>query len=171
MKKIVIVLGSSRQFGNTYKLCEKIAKLTNADLINLKEYDIHEYDYENKFDYDDFPGLLNKFSEYETIVFATPIYWYSMSARLKMFVDRMSDLITTKKELGRQIKGKNFALISTNYDGNLDFDFAQTFKLIANYLHLNFIDHLHISGIQLEKDELTSESKQTINDFAELIKK
>lgn len=165
MNKTIIVLGSSRLHGNTWKLCKKLSDLTNVDIINLKEYDIHEYDYDNKYDDDDFPPLLEKIAKYDTIIFATPIYWYSMSARLKMFIDRLSDLITTKKDLGRQIKGKNMALLSTNYDGTLDFDFALPFRMTAKYLHLEFTGHLHLSGLELESDNLSDESKNKIEKF------
>lgn len=169
MNNIIIVLGSSRLHGNTWKLCKKLSEFTKVEIINLQEYNIHEYDYENKFDDDDFPELLEKISKFETIIFATPIYWYSMSARLKMFVDRMSDLITTKKELGRTMKGKKFALISTNYDGTLDFDFASTFKLISKYLHFEYLGHLHMSGIELEENRLTKENIKKIEDFSKMI--
>ena len=92
-----------------------------------------------------------------------------MSANLKMFVDRLSDLITTKKELGRKLKGKNLGLLSTNYDGNLNFDFAITFKLIAKYLHLNFIGHLHSSGLELENNNLSDKNISEIRKFSEQI--
>lgn len=171
MNKSIIVLGSSRLYGNTWKLCKKVSEITGSEIINLQEYDIHEYDYNNKFDYDDFPALLEKISKFDTIIFATPIYWYSMSARLKMFVDRMSDLITIKKDLGRQMKGKSFALLSTNYDGNLDFEFDLPFRLIAKYLQLEFLAHLHMSGLELEKDNLSEENVAKLEDFGKLVKR
>jgi len=169
MNKTVIILGSSRLYGNTWKLCRKVSEKANVEIINLKKYDINEYDYENKFDYDDFPFLLKKIVKYDIIIFATPIYWYSTSARLKMFIDRMSDLVTTKKDLGRQIKGKNMALISTNYDGTLDFDFALPFRMIAKYLQLEFKGHLHLSGLELESDNLSDNSKNKITEFLKIV--
>ena len=51
--------------------------------------------------------------QYEQIIFATPIYWYAMSAQLKTFFDRMTDLLTIHKPLGRQLrKGKKMFLIA-----------------------------------------------------------
>lgn len=167
MNKAVIVLGSSRLHGNTWKLCNQVREIGDVEIINLKEFDIHEYDYENKFDYDDFPQLLEKIVKYDIIILATPIYWYSMSARLKMFVDRLSDLVTIKKDLGREIKGKKMALISTNYDGKLEFDFALTFRLIAKYLQMEFLDHLHFSGLEFKDEKLSSEGMDKIQMFVE----
>ena len=52
--------------------------------------------------------------KYDTIIFATPVYWYSMSGTLKTFFDRLSDLLHYKKELGRQMRGKKMAMISNS---------------------------------------------------------
>ena len=51
-------------------------------------------------------------SKYDTIIFATPVYWYSMSGILKVFIDRITDLLTIEKELGRKLRGKKMAVVS-----------------------------------------------------------
>ena len=84
----------------------------NFELIDLNDFDISYYDYDHKNRQDDFLPLMKKLIErYKTLVFATPVYWYTMSAVMKTFFDRISDLLTIEKDLGRQLRGKNMVLI------------------------------------------------------------
>ena len=83
--------------------------------------------------------------KYDTIVFATPVYWYSMSAIMKVFFDRFSDLIKIEKETGRKFRGKSMFVISNSYDEQLDYDFCMPFRLTANYLGINYLGDKHFS--------------------------
>ncbi|MDA5312487.1 flavodoxin family protein, partial [Vibrio cholerae] len=74
---------------------------TDTTLFDLSDYAISFYDYEHMNRNDDFIHLINKLAEFDHLVFASPVYWYSMSAQLKVFFDRLSDLLTIEKELGR----------------------------------------------------------------------
>ncbi|USC68966.1 flavodoxin family protein, partial [Staphylococcus aureus] len=40
---------------------------------------------------DDYEQLLIKVLESDIIIFSTPLYWYSMSASLKLFIDRWTE--------------------------------------------------------------------------------
>ena len=103
MKKIVIILRSSNSFGNTNKVINYLNKDKQLDIIDLKTKNIDPFDYDFANSCDDFLPLMEKIiTKYNTIVFATPVYWYSMSGILKYFFDRLSDLLHHKKELGRQ---------------------------------------------------------------------
>ncbi|WP_278019869.1 flavodoxin family protein [Flavobacterium ginsengisoli] len=97
--KKVIILGSSRKNGNTAKIVDKLSKEHNIDVVNLSDYKISHYDYESKNLGDDFLPLIRGIIEkYDTLIFATPIYWYNMSGIMKVFFDRISDLIRIEKE-------------------------------------------------------------------------
>ena len=101
--KKVIILGSSRKNGNTTRIADEISKETGIDIINLSDYNISYYDYESKNREDDFFPLIKGIIEkYDTLIFATPIYWYNMSGIMKVFFDRFSDLIRIEKETGRK---------------------------------------------------------------------
>ncbi len=67
------------------------------------------------------------------VVFATPVYWYAMSGAMKAFFDRMTDLLETSKELGRQLKGKGFWLIASGTDLALPEGFEVPFARTAEY--------------------------------------
>ncbi len=74
---------------------------------------------------------------YDTIIFVTPVYWYSMSGILKVFFDRISDLLRIHKDAGRALRGKNMAMVScSNHDDLVD-GFSTPFKLFYNYLIMN----------------------------------
>lgn len=152
MNKSVIIVGSSRRNGNTTKIVDKIAKPLNIDVINLSDYNFSYYDYESKNRNDDFfqlvKGIIDK---YDTLIFASPVYWYSMSGIMKVFFDRFSDLIRIEKETGRKLRGKNMAVISNSSEDKLDYDFYLPFKKSAEYLGMNYLGDKHINADFLER--------------------
>lgn len=136
----------------------------------MNNYLFSYYDYEFKNDSDDFHGLIIQILEYETIVFATPIYWYTMSAQLKTFFDRLSDiLMDDKKEIRRRFIGKQMAVISCGCDDELFDGFAMPFKQTANYLGMAYLGHVHA---WIEADLAVSENvKNDLKKFAKSIYK
>lgn len=146
MKKVIIV-GSSRDNGNTMSIAKKVALNNNADLINLNNYYFSYYDYESKNKNDDFLPLIRKIIEnYNTLIFCTPVYWYSMSGILKVFFDRFSDLIRIEKDTGRKLRNKNMYVISNSHDDQLDYDFYIPFKKSAEYLGMHYLGNLHFNA-------------------------
>lgn len=135
MKKTIIIQGSSKSLGNTHKVVNYLNKDNQFDVVDLKTKNIGSFDYEFANADDDFLPLMEEIiSKYDTIVFATPVYWYSMSGILKDFFDRVSDLLHYKKELGRQLRGKNLAMISNSTENDLKNGFTMPFIESANYL-------------------------------------
>ena len=154
----VIIVGSSRNIGNTSKITEAISNQFNIDVINLNNYQFSYYDYENNNREDDFLLLIRTIiSNYDTLIFATPIYWYSMSGIMKVFFDRFSDLIRIEKPTGRQLRGKEFAVISNSHDDEIDYDFYLPFRKSAEYLGMKYIGNKHFNAdtfIETDKIEL-----------------
>lgn len=80
MKRNVVILGSSRKDGDTEIAVDKLASLTEVDIVDLNDYRIGYYDYEHKNRNDDYiPLMRNLIDNYDTFIFATTVYWYSMS--------------------------------------------------------------------------------------------
>jgi multimeric flavodoxin WrbA len=75
----------------------------------------------------------------ETIIFATPVYWYAMSGLMKVFFDRFTELLSTHKPLGKALKGKKIYLISTGSESELPPGFETPFKLTSEYFEMNYI--------------------------------
>jgi len=147
MKNKVIILGSSRSGGNTGTIVSNISKKHHIDVIDLNDYQISYYDYESKNLEDDFLPLIKSILEkYDTLIFATPVYWYNMSGIMKVFFDRFSDLIRVEKETGRKLKGKNMFVISNSHNDNIDDSFYIPFQKSAAYLGMEFQGNLHFNA-------------------------
>jgi len=164
MKKTVIIQGSSRSTGNTNKIINYINSTANFDVIDLYNKNINHFDYKFNNQQDDFlPLIKNVLKNYDTIIFATPVYWYSMSGVLKVFFDRFSDLLYVEKNLGRELRGKNMAMISCGSGPGLKEEFSMPFIESANYLGMNYLGNVHT---WLENDvEIPKEVKANILNF------
>lgn len=149
----VIIVGSSRSIGNTSKLVKNISENIKADVIDLNDFKISYYDYENKNSDDDFLPLIKSIVEkYDTLIFATPVYWYNMSGIMKVFFDRFSDLIRIEKETGRKLKGKNMGVISNSHDHKIDSTFYIPFQKSAAYLNMEYIGNEHFNAGQITEN-------------------
>ncbi|WP_010521840.1 flavodoxin family protein [Aquimarina agarivorans] len=156
MKK-VIILGSSNNEGNTKLLTNKIIEQANypIDIINLSDYKISYYDYEYKNSNDDFIKIIERLvNNYDTFLFATPVYWYAMSGIMKVFFDRLTDVITVEKALGHQLKGKNMAAITSSTGANLNELFWLPFSKTAYYLGMDFLGGVHTINNQVNQDDI-----------------
>lgn len=145
--KKVIIVGSSRKSGNTSKIIDAIAAQYGMDVIDLNNYNFSYYDYESKNREDDFLPLIKSIIEkYETFIFATPVYWYSMSGIMKVFFDRFSDLLRIEKETGRQLRGKSVAVISNSNKDELEDVFYLPFVKTAEYLGMKYLGNKHFNA-------------------------
>jgi len=135
---IAIILGSARDRGNTHLLADEVANDANATVFNLSDYQISAYDYEHKNRVDDFLPLMKEILRFDRIVLASPIYWYAPSSIMKVFLDRLSDLITIEKDLGRTLREKTGAIISTGCDAEPPACFEEVFKRTYQYLGVDY---------------------------------
>ena len=167
--KPVIIFGSSRNDGNTRKMANAVREALDIPLVDLAEKDIAPYDYEYNNKDDDFlPTIEEVIENFDTIIFATPVYWYSMSAQLKTFIDRFSDLVRIHKDTGRKLRGKNMALISCASDEELYPEFPMPFIRSANYLGMNYLGNVH--GYVNPEGELPKGVKENILKFVHIFK-
>ena len=154
MRKIII-LGSSRRYGQTKKAVEKLKSLSDFDVLDLNDYNISYYDYEHKNENDDYLNLIqNIISNYDILIFATPVYWYSMSGIMKVFFDWTTDLLDNEKELGRKLRNKSIAVLSSSIGDHLGDAFWLPFIETAKYLGMNYIGNIHTIENKVETDEL-----------------
>lgn len=135
----IFLIGTSRGDGNTWRVLNYANQNLNAPIINLAEKAISYFDYEHKNSTDDFLPTIEEILRYDTIGFVTPIYWYTVSAQMKTFLDRISDLLDFRKDLGRSLRGKNTFLLSTGYgEESLAIGASETIRLTSNYLGMNY---------------------------------
>lgn len=167
MKKGIIILGSSNSDGNTSKIASYFSERTGFPIVDLKTKDIAQFDYEYKNSDDDFLPLFRDIvNNYETIIFATPVYWYSMSGIMKKFFDRISDCLNNEKETSRKLRGKEMGVISCSWGPDLKNGFYMPFKESANYLGMNYKGEIHT---WIEYGEVSDELKTQIDAFCESI--
>ncbi len=165
--KRIIVQGSSRSNGNSNKIVRILQDYLECDLIDLSKYNINQYDYENGNQDDDFLATMKKIVEYDIIIFATPVYWYSMSGIMKTFFDRITTCLKTEKETGRKLRGKNMAAISCGSDDNENEGFFIPFEKSAGYLGMNYLGQMHT---WIEEDQASNSTIKLIKDFSEKLK-
>ncbi|GJL95783.1 MAG: hypothetical protein DHS20C05_21880 [Hyphococcus sp.] len=136
---ILGLIGSSRRDGDTARLTRAVFEnLPGAGLIDLSAYDIAPYDYHYRQSHDDFIEIAQKMAQAKTIVFASPVYWYAMSAQMKLFFDRLTDLTETHKPIGKSLAGKTAFLIATGGSPSAPASFEPPFRETARYFNMNW---------------------------------
>jgi len=134
-KKVVFIHGSPRRNGNTRALAgETMAALTEAGVI-CAEIDATRLAFkhpgclgclkcQNSPDFgchveDELARSVASLPEYDALVLSTPLYWFSCTAQLKIFIDRMFSLLkfTGTGKILSPLKGKPLALLATSGGG------------------------------------------------------
>lgn len=134
----IIILGSSRSFGNTKKAVDIIIGDNNIPVIDLRTLNITPYDYEYNNSSDDFMPTMRYVMNFDTIIFATPVYWYTMSATMKIFVDRIADLLTPRTDLAQKLRGKKLFVIASFANAYTE-GFEDIFLNTAKYLEIDYL--------------------------------
>jgi len=100
---IVVIYGSTRQNGNTERLTKRVIEGLEVEEIFLRDHEIQPIDdrrhAEGGFSDvdDDYNDLVTRMMKHDTFIFATPIYWYSMTGTMKNFIDRWSHTMRDEK--------------------------------------------------------------------------
>jgi multimeric flavodoxin WrbA len=151
----VIILGSSNSNGYTKKAVDQLVLMGEFDLIDLNDYAISYYDYQHGNAGDDYLPLIKKIiSQYDLLVFATPVYWYSMSGVMKVFFDRFTDLLDSEKDLGRKLRNKSMAVLTSSVGDHLGDRFWIPFIETAKYLGMDYLGNVHTIENKLVMDDL-----------------
>lgn len=116
MKKVIIISSSPRRGGNSDILCDRFLQGAlesghSAEKIFLKDHHIgycvgcgYCFDHHTCSRKDDMASILDKLVDADVIVFSTPVYFYSMDAQMKTFIDRTTPRYT-------EMKNKDFYFI------------------------------------------------------------
>jgi multimeric flavodoxin WrbA len=180
---ILAIEGSPRKNGNTNYLLTIILDELKKHNINCEEFFIALknikpciscYSCQESEDYkcvinDDFIDSIELIKKSDILLFATPVYWFGVTAFLKAFIDRFFCLVKfekTKNIINSTLNGKKFALILTA--GSDAFSGAdlivESFMRIAYFCKLDYLGTIgayninSINDINLNKT-LTEEIK------------
>ena len=147
MRSTIALLSSSRRLGNTGRLLDHIALELNIEVVDLTSLRMTAFDYDHLNRNDDFEPLIKRVLAYDQIIFATPIYWYAVSPAMKVFLDRISDLLELPDLLsdGRRLRGKNAYVVCTSISDEPSVEFMGAFLETFNYLGMHFGGVAHVN--------------------------
>ena len=119
--KIVVITGSPRRDGNTFAMTDAFVKAAEARGNSVVRFDAafmniggchacmtcYKTGKACSFD-DDFNKIAPAILEADAVVYAMPVYWYSIPAQIKGVIDRIFSLVVG----GKDIAGKKCGLIT-----------------------------------------------------------
>ena len=160
--KVLSLLGSPRKQGNTATLLSAFLKGLSESgeheirEVSLQALDLHPcrncdacrrmVDRHCVID-DDMQRLFPAFIEAQMVILASPIYWWSISAQLKLFIDRLYGLDAEKHP--QFFSGKKVVLVFTHYEeepcSGAEISLAM-FKEIADYTQMQIVGDLRYSS-------------------------
>jgi multimeric flavodoxin WrbA len=128
MSKYVLVFkGSPRELGNSSRLADEASEGARAagarvESFLLHRMDIHPCDACDTCQEtgvcvlkDDMQLLYPKLQQADGIIIASPIYWFTVSAQTKLFIDRWYALESSH---GNALRGKQFGILLTYGDSD-----------------------------------------------------
>ena len=163
MKNVVIITGSSRKNGNSELLAKAFMEGAqqaghNAVLFETKDKKLSPcIACDTCFSKgqacsisDDFNELAPVLEKSDTIVFCTPLYWFTFSSKIKMIIDKMTSYTIGKREL----KNKESVLMvcagldSKYFKGSIFDGIIKSFELMLEYMKWKNAGILTVSNVQ-----------------------
>src|SRR5438552_1976397 len=136
----VVIFGSARANGSCRKAVDLVFKDKEHHFVDLRTRKISPFDYNHENINDDFIPLIEEILPYDTIVLASPIYWYTVSSHMKIFIDRWSDLLCLRKDLALRLERKKLFLI-TSFGTDLPLGcvgFENPIRQSCNYMNIDY---------------------------------
>jgi multimeric flavodoxin WrbA len=145
MPSTIALFASSRRNGNTGRLMDRIATELQIEVVDLTEKSISPFDYEHRNRNDDFEPLISHVLGFEQIIFASPVYWYAVAGPMKIFIDRLSDLLDLPDllEHGLALRSKTAHIVCTSICDEVSEHFLGMFRDTFSYLEMEFGTCLH----------------------------
>ena len=174
--KVLLLNGSPRK-GNTFSALEIIAKgikdnlQAEVELLDVTKYDVkgcmacdycvsHNGKCVNQKD--DGQLFADKMEEADVIIFGSPVYWWGISAQLKVVIDRMY-----MKNFQKEKKYKQIGIIAIGADSLEDEEYeliSRQFRCICNFVGWDLVIDKSISAYQktdlISNEEVVEELKE-----------
>ncbi len=156
-ENIVILKGSPRADGNSSTLANQVAAGATQSGAEVGIFDLHNMDIApcdacdtcQETDgvciiKDDMQTLYPKLRQADVIALASPVYWFNVSAQLKLCIDRWYALETSA---GNALRGKKFALVLAYGDTDLyssgGINAIHTIESICRYIGAEIVGIVH----------------------------
>ena len=143
----IALFASARRHGNTGQFMDRIAAELGIEVVDLAALRLAPYDYEHRNRGDDFEPLMKRVLEFDHVIFASPVYWYSVSPPMKIFLDRISDFLDLPELLdqGRRLRGKTGWVVCTSIYDEVPASFLGSFRDTFDYLGMRFGGAGHVN--------------------------
>ncbi len=140
MPDAIALFASSRRNGNTGQLIDRIARELEIEVVDLASIRMTGYDYEHRNRDDDFEPLMQRVLEFEQLILASPVYWYSVAPAMKVFLDRISDYLELADLLpdGRRLRGKLAYVVCTSVYEKAPASFVNSLTDTIDYLGMRY---------------------------------
>lgn len=126
----IVLCSSTKEGGDTFRSVQQaIAGQKEIPVVHLAQLNITPYDYTHANQGDDFLPLVERMVAYERIILASPVHWYTMNVTMKIFLDRLTDLLEIRTDLKDKLIGKQLFVIgscNTSIPEHFDAPFRQT---------------------------------------------
>ena len=155
MSKIIVLVGSVRREGNTELLAEAFAegagKRHEVELVSAADYNVHPclgcnrcFDTEGNqcVQKDDMGKIYEKLRRADTLVIASPVYFYGISAQLKALIDRLH----TPMRNQFQIKRLGLILVGAATIPDLFDSILVQYRMILRFFGLQDVGQVLVSG-------------------------
>lgn len=150
--RVMIVAGSARGDGNTASAVSHLSQElgVGVGVADLSALLINPFEYGRHDDRDDFRSVIGRMLASEHIVFATPVYWYSMAGPMKSFFDRLTDLLLDpdSRTIGRALAGRNVWLLATGTEAELPPGFQEPFARTSSYFGMIWREAFYCRSIK-----------------------
>lgn len=145
---IGIIYGGTRPNGNTEALTERAVQDLPVEKIYLKDYKIkpiedqrHNQRGFNEIN-DDYDNILDRILPHDILIFSTPIYWFSMSGTMKLFIDRWSQTLKDPNypDFKNAMSSKKAYVIAVGGDNPLlkGLPMIEQFQYIFDFIGISF---------------------------------
>ena len=156
--KVVILFGSPRKNGNTIQLVRTMIDALKKNGHKVRMFYLNDLDIRPcqgcyicvkdaacKIN-DDMKKIRKYIMESDTIVYATPIYWFGPSAQLKLFMDR--SIAFMDSDYNSRIAGKKAVTLITFADNDIDTcrPAIEMFKKTLSLLNLDYAGRIEVPG-------------------------
>jgi multimeric flavodoxin WrbA len=147
MGSAIALFGSSRRHGNTGQLLDHIAAQLDIEVVDLGQIRMSPYDYEHRNRNDDFEPLMSRVLEFDHIIVGSPVYWYSVSPPVKVFLDRITDYLDIPELLddGRRLRGKTGHIVCTSIYDSAPASFTGALTATFKYLGMQIGGMVHVN--------------------------
>ena len=157
MAHILLVKGSPRERGNSSALADQAAVGARAAGASVETVSLHRLQIsgcdgcdacaatgEFCIIQDDMQGLYPKLLEADAVLLASPIYWFTYTAQLKLFIDRLYGLWNNRPHF---LRGKPVGVILTYGDSDLynsgGINAIHTFETMSRFLEAPIAGFVH----------------------------